>query len=68
MLGLWANAHLEQSGRKGERLGLRNLQRLPKVSLDSIARTTRHKSLAVLMGYVRPVQTFDDVALTSMIA
>ncbi len=39
-----------------------------KVSLDSIARTTRHKSLSVLMGYVRPAQAFDDVALTSMIA
>jgi integrase len=39
-----------------------------KVSLDSIARTTRHKSLAVLMSYVRPAQAFDDVALTSMIA
>jgi integrase len=39
-----------------------------KVSLDAIARTTRHKSLSVLMGYVRPAQAFDDVALTSMIA
>ncbi len=39
-----------------------------KVSLDSIARTTRHKSLTVLMGYVRPAQAFDDVALTSIIA
>jgi site-specific recombinase XerD len=39
-----------------------------KVSLDSIARTTRHKSLAVLMSYVRPAQAFDDVALTAMIA
>lgn len=39
-----------------------------KVSLDAIARTTRHKSLAVLLGYVRPAQAFDDVALTSMIA
>jgi integrase len=38
-----------------------------KVSLDSIARTTRHKSLAVLMGYVRPAQAFDDVALSTMI-
>ncbi|HEY1882929.1 MAG TPA: hypothetical protein VGG51_07810 [Candidatus Cybelea sp.] len=33
-----------------------------KVSLDAIARTTRHKSLSVLMGYVRPAQAFDDVA------
>jgi integrase len=39
-----------------------------KVSLDAIARTTRHKSLSVLMGYVRPAQAFDDVALSSMIA
>jgi site-specific recombinase XerD len=39
-----------------------------KVSLDSIARTTRHKSLAVLMTYVRPAQAFDDVALSAMIA
>jgi integrase len=39
-----------------------------KVSLDAIARTTRHKSLSVLMGYVRPAQAFDDVALTSMLA
>lgn len=39
-----------------------------KVSLDAIARTTRHKSLSVLMGYVRPAQAFDDVALSPMIA
>lgn len=39
-----------------------------KVSLDSIARTTRHKSIAVLMGYVRPAQAFNDVALSTMIA
>jgi integrase len=39
-----------------------------KASLDAIARTTRHKSLSVLMGYVRPAQAFDDVALTTMIA
>lgn len=39
-----------------------------KVSLDAIARTTRHKSLAVLMSYVRPAQAFDDVALSAMIA
>ncbi|HEY1654358.1 MAG TPA: site-specific integrase [Candidatus Tumulicola sp.] len=38
-----------------------------KVSLDSIARTTRHRSLAVLMTYVRPAQAFDDVALTAVI-
>ena len=35
-----------------------------KASLDAIARTTRHKSLSVLMGYVRPAQGFDDIALT----
>jgi len=39
-----------------------------KASLDAIARTTRHKSLSVLMGYVRPAQAFDDVALTSIVA
>lgn len=39
-----------------------------KASLDAIARTTRHKSLSVLMTYVRPAQAFDDVALTSVIS
>jgi integrase len=39
-----------------------------KVSFDAIARTTRHKSLSVLMGYARPAQAFEDVALTTMIA
>jgi integrase len=39
-----------------------------KASLDAIARTTRHKSVSVLTGYVRPAQAFDDVALTTMIA
>lgn len=39
-----------------------------KVSLDSIARTTRHKSIATLMGYIRPAQAFDDVALSAIIA
>jgi integrase len=39
-----------------------------RVSLDAIARTTRHKSLAVLLTYVRPAQAFDDVALSTMIA
>lgn len=39
-----------------------------RASLDSIARTTRHKSLSVLMGYVRPAQVFDDVALSTMLA
>jgi integrase len=38
-----------------------------KASLDAIARTTRHKSLSVLMGYVRPAQAFDDTALSSVI-
>ncbi|MBC5800019.1 MAG: tyrosine-type recombinase/integrase [Candidatus Eremiobacteraeota bacterium] len=38
-----------------------------KVSLDAIARTTRHKSLGVLLTYVRPAQAFDDVALSAMI-
>jgi site-specific recombinase XerD len=39
-----------------------------KVSLDAIARTTRHKSLSVLLGYVRPAQAFHDVALTTIFA
>jgi integrase len=39
-----------------------------RVSLDSIARTTRHRSLSVLMTYVRPAQAFDDVALSTVIA
>ena len=39
-----------------------------KASLDAIARTTRHKSFSVLMGYVRPAQAFDDIALTTIIA
>jgi len=39
-----------------------------KVSLDAIARTTRHRSLSVLLTYVRPAQAFDDVALSAMIA
>jgi hypothetical protein len=38
-----------------------------KVSLDSIARTSCHKSVAVLMGYIRPAQAFDDVAFAAMI-
>lgn len=39
-----------------------------KVSLDAIARTTRHKSLAVLMTYVRPASLFNDVALSAIVA
>jgi integrase len=39
-----------------------------QVPLDSIARTTRHKSLTVLTGYIRRAQAFDGVALTSIIA
>jgi integrase len=39
-----------------------------KVSLDSIARRTRHKSLTVLTRYVRPAQIFDDVAITMTVA
>jgi integrase len=39
-----------------------------RISLDSIARTTRHKSLSVLMSYIRPAQAFDDVALSSIVA
>jgi site-specific recombinase XerD len=50
------------------RAGFATVAAQAKVSLDSIARTTRHKSLAVLMTYVRPAQAFDDVALSAMIA
>ena len=49
------------------RAGFATTAAAAKVSLDSIARTTRHKSLNVLLGYVRPAQVFDDVALSSMI-
>jgi integrase len=38
-----------------------------KVSLDAIARTTRHKSVDVLLGYVRPARAFDDSALSAML-
>jgi site-specific recombinase XerD len=38
-----------------------------KVSLDVIMRTTRHKSLAVLQGYIRRADAFDAPALTSII-
>jgi hypothetical protein len=34
---------------------------------ESTRRPARHKSLSVLMGFVRPAQAFDDVALTTMI-
>jgi site-specific recombinase XerD len=50
------------------RAGFATVAASAKVSLDTIARTTRHKSLAVLMTYVRPAQAFDDVALSTMIA
>jgi integrase len=39
-----------------------------KASLDSIQRTTRHRSVGALMGYVRPARAFDDTALSVMIA
>jgi integrase len=39
-----------------------------KASLDAIARTTRHKSVSVLMGYIRPAHAFDEFALTSIVA
>ncbi len=37
------------------------------VSLDNIMRTTRHKSLAVLQGYIRRADAFDAPALSSII-
>jgi integrase len=62
-------AHLEGDfAAHSLRAGFVTVAARAKVSLDAIARTTRHKSLTVLMGYVRPAQAFDDVALTSMIA
>jgi integrase len=63
------NARLDGDfGAHSLRAGFVTVAAQAKVSLDAIARTTRHKSLSVLMGYVRPAQAFDDVALTSMIA
>jgi integrase len=63
------NARLEGDfGAHSLRAGFVTVAAQAKVSLDAIARTTRHKSLSVLMGYVRPAQAFDDVALTSMIS
>jgi len=62
-------AHLEGDfAAHSLRAGFVTVAARAKISLDAIARTTRHKSLTVLMGYVRPAQAFDDVALTSMIA
>ena len=62
-------AHLEGDfGAHSLRAGFATSAAQAKVSLDSIARTTRHKSLTVLLGYVRPAQAFEDVALSSMIA
>lgn len=63
------NARLDGDfGAHSLRAGFVTVAAQAKVSLDSIARTTRHKSLSVLMGYVRPAQAFDDVALSSMIS
>jgi integrase len=63
------NARLDGDfGAHSLRAGFVTVAAQAKVSLDAIARTTRHKSLSVLMGYVRPAQAFDDVALTSMIS
>jgi hypothetical protein len=39
-----------------------------KVSLNFSARTSRHKSLIVLISYFRPAQAFDDVVLSATIA
>lgn len=36
-------------------------------SLDNIARTTRHKSLTVLTGYIRRANLFEDPALATII-
>jgi integrase len=37
------------------------------VSLDNIMRTSRHKSLVVLQGYIRRANVFDDPALSAII-
>lgn len=66
---LAARGHVEGNfGAHSLRAGFVTSAAKVKVSLDSIARTTRHKSLTVLMGYVRPAQAFDDVALTAILA
>jgi len=39
-----------------------------KVPLDVIMRTTRHRSLAVLQGYIRRGDAFEAPALSSIIA
>lgn len=62
-------AHLEGDfAAHSLRAGFVTVAARAKVSLDAIARTSRHKSLTVLMGYIRPAQAFEDVALSSMIA
>ena len=38
-----------------------------KVSIDNIMRTTRHRSLAVLQGYIRRADAFDSPALSAII-
>ena len=65
-----AKARLDSGDFSGHslRAGFATSAAAAKASLDAIARTTRHQSLSVLMGYVRPAQAFDDVALTTMIA
>ena len=61
-------AHLQGDfGGHSLRAGFVTSAAAAKASLDSIARTTRHKSIAVLLGYVRPAQAFDDVALGAVI-
>ena len=37
------------------------------VTLDNIARTTRHKSLTVLTGYIRRANLFEDPALATIV-
>jgi integrase len=37
------------------------------VTLENISRTTRHKSLAVLAGYIRHVDLFEDSALSAIV-
>ena len=37
------------------------------VTLDNISRTTRHKSMAVLSGYIRRADAFKDPALASIV-
>ena len=65
---LASRAHLEGdfSGHS-LRAGFATSAAQAKVPLDVIMRTTRHRSLAVLQGYIRRADAFDAPALSSII-